>query len=95
MKEPLTKQKHTHQTHTHQHIKYRRQTNKRTHREVGLRERVVCLGDDLDCLLVGADGAVRAHAPEEALVRALRQRVDVGADCLCFVFCIVLFVVSC
>jgi hypothetical protein len=38
------------------------------------------VGDDLDGLLVGADGAVRAHAPEHALLGAGGQRVDGRAD---------------
>ena len=44
--------------------------------EIGLGVHVGVVADDLDGALVGADGAVRAQAPELALYRSGRSRVD-------------------
>lgn len=40
-----------------------------------LRIHVIFLGNDLNGLLVGPDSTITAHAPEQALVRALWQGV--------------------
>ena len=48
--------------------------------EVGLRVEVGVVADDLDGVLVGADGAVRAEAVEQAALRAFRAGVDLLAQ---------------